>query len=260
MLINKIDYTFERFSSGELKLKTNTLMELVANNEVTIIYNGEITLFELLIVIDFYNQNKCKVNLILSYLPYQRMDKNNGIEVCTIQNVANIFNNLNLNNLYICEPHCSLQYFNNAKAIQLVSQIYNIAKSEIALNDQDKLVFTDKGSYDKYSNLGGNAIFFEKHRSISTGLIDTHRIIGSIDGAKKFVIIDDIISTGDTIISCINSLPKDAQIYIICGHFEQNKYNLRLLDIPQVQLIYSSNSLTKENLPKLKLFNIEDLI
>lgn len=260
MIINKIDYTFERFSSGELKLKTNNLKNLAVDNEVTILYNGEISIFELFIVVDFYKQNDCKVNLILSYLPYQRMDKNNGIEVCTIQNVAHLFNKLNLDSLSICEPHSSLQYFNNAKAIQLVSKIYNLSKSEIGLTGTDKLVFTDKGSYDKFSQLGENAIYFEKHRSINTGLIDTHRIIGNIDGANKFVIIDDIISTGDTIISCISYLPKDAEIYIICGHFEQNKYNLRLLDIPQVKKIYSSNSITKEALPKLKLFNIEDLI
>ena len=44
MIINKIDYTFERFSSGELKLKTNNLRNLAVNNEVTILYNGEILL------------------------------------------------------------------------------------------------------------------------------------------------------------------------------------------------------------------------
>ena len=260
MLINNINYNISRFSSGEMKLHIEDLLNLVQNNEVNILYNGEISMFELMIIIEFYQSNDVLINLTLCYLPYQRMDKNNGKEVCTIKLVANIINKLRLNKLFICEPHCNIDYFNNAKIIPLVEKIYNKAISIITPSINDKIVFTDAGSHQKYGHLSTNSIYFRKHRSLETGLIDKHEIVGDISNARKFVIIDDIISSGDTIISCIDMLPADSEIYIICGHFEDNKYNLRLLDLPQVKGIFSSNSLLKKELPKLKLYDISELI
>ena len=42
MWINNKDFKINRYSSQEMKLKKQELLELVENNSVNIIYNGEI--------------------------------------------------------------------------------------------------------------------------------------------------------------------------------------------------------------------------
>ena len=261
MWINNKEFEIKRFSSGEMKLKEAELLSLSEENQVEIVFNNEISLFELQILINYFNLKDIKVNLVLGYLPYQRMDKNNGIEVTTIDMVAEIFNNLHLQNLYVCEPHCNLTRFRNAKKINLVEKIFDRIKNIIHYNpESDYLVFTDKGSVEKYGKLSQNSIYFEKIRAKDTGLISSHRIIGDVNSLKKAIIVDDIISSGDTIVSCLELLPQDIDIYIISGHFEDNIYNQRIFEDKRVKTIFSSNSLTKIERPKLKLFDIKDLI
>ena len=128
MIINNINIKVKRFSSKEMKLIINDYLKLVENNEVTILYKNEESIFELFLICKLYESFNVKVNLILTYLPYQRMDHNNGIEAPTLQYVASIFNSLNLNSLKICEPHCNLTYFNRTEKINIVEKIYNKIK------------------------------------------------------------------------------------------------------------------------------------
>ena len=259
MIINNINIKVKRFSSKEMKLIINDYLKLVKNNEVTIIYKNKESIFELFLICNLYKNNNIKVNLILTYLPYQRMDHNNGIEAPILQYVASLFNSLNLNSLKVCEPHCELTYFKKAEKINIVEKIYNKAKNLINFNEEtDYLIFTDKGAKSRYSNLGKNHIYFEKCRDINTGLICKHKMIGELKKGSKAILIDDIISSGDTICSCLNYINCD--LYIICGHIENNKYNERLINNKNIKRIYSTNSLRKRQKGNLKLFKVEDLI
>ena len=64
----------------------------------------------------------------------------------------------------------------------------------------------------------------------------------------------------ETIQNIVDNISKDIEIYIVCGHFENNKYNLRLTQNPQIKAIYTSNSLNKKQFGNLKVFDIKDLI
>lgn len=259
MIINNEYIKVKRFSSKEMKLVLNDYLRLVENNQVTIIYKNEESIFELFLICKLYEDANVKVNLILTYLPYQRMDHNNGVEAPTLQYVASLFNCLNLNSLKVCEPHCSLTYFNNAEQIDVVEKIYQKIKSEINFDeDKDCLIFTDKGSKNKYSKLAKNYVYFEKSRDINTGLICSHKMIGEINENAKAILIDDIISSGDTICSCLDNIKND--LYIICGHIENNKYNERLIYNKKIKTIYSTNSLRKRQKGNLRLFNIEEFV
>lgn len=261
MLINDIDFIVPRFSSGEMKLKTDELKKLIKNNSVKIVYNGDISIFELFILIKYYKSIDTQVTLYLGYLPYQRMDKHNDIEVCTLELVAQIMNSLDIDQVFVCEPHCNLQPINNAKPICLVYKLLDIMKKDLNLDGTETLIFPDKGSADRYSKVKSkNTVYFEKKRSLDTGLIVSHQMIGNLGNSKRVIMVDDIISTGDTFVNIIDNIPKDKDIYVVCGHFEQNKYNLRLTSNPQIKAIYTSNSLTKEPYANLKIFDIKDLI
>ena len=264
MFINNKKFMPQRYSSGELKLIKSHLLNYVNFNKVDILYNNDtLSLFELQLLINYYIDNNILVNLTISYLPYQRMNHSDLIGVETIKYVANIFNNLKLNSLVICEPHCELTYFNNSKKISLVEKIYEKVKNKIDFDEEkDVFVFTDKGSLEKYKHLGKNFVYGKKQRDKITGLVTSYELIGEINNKQKVIIIDDIVSSGDTIIECLNKIKNytNQKVYIICGHFENNPYNKRLFEINKLEKIFSSNSLRKKGNKILKLLDIKELI
>jgi len=264
MIINGKKFSIIRYSSGELKLKHEMLKSYVKNNVANILYDGEgLSLFELFVICKYYIDEGVETNLTLAYLPYQRMDHNNGIEVETSKIVASLLNDLKLDSLKICEPHCDLSYFNNAQKVNLVEVIYKKVINKIGFDEnKDVVVFTDKGSYQKFNSLGKNRLFASKERDIKTGLISSYSLSGEIKAEQKIIIIDDIISSGDTIIETLKEIKKrtETKVDIVCGHFENNVNNTRLFELKQVDHIYSSNSLVKSGNDKLILFNVEDLV
>ena len=263
MYINKQPFNVKRYSSGELKLLKEDLDKYIYYQSVEILYNGKISFFELLLILDYYISNKVKVNLILAYLPYQRMDHKNTHEVATMQNVANILNGLKLNSLTICEPHSSVQDFNNVKTFSYVEWLKDRVLEKIGISEDDNIIFTDKGGQSRYSQLFKDSVYFNKQRDKQTGLICSHQIVGDIKQGKKALIIDDIISTGDTLVGVVEKLTElnITEIYILSGHIENNKYNKRLIENKNVKGIFSTNSLKKKsNNKKLKLYNVKEII
>lgn len=264
MLINGKKVKFSRYSSGELKLKHDRLKGLIQNNTISILYNNdELNLFELILLIKYYKNLGINIYLTLSYLPYQRMDHVSEIEVTTLNLVADLINSLELNKLVICEPHASIECFNNATQISFVELILKKLEEQKQFNKEtDVLFFTDKGSFKRYQHLGEHFIVGEKVRDKQTGLIASYELKGDLKTDGRIFIIDDIISTGDTMICALEELQKQTKkpITIVTGHFEKNKYNKRLLNLEYVEKIYSTNSLTKRQSKKLKLFNVEELL
>lgn len=258
MIINNKSIKIRRFSSGEMRLMQNDLLPLAKQNEVTILYKQQESLFELFLICKFFQDNNIKVNLILAYLPYQRMDHINNFEAPTLRYVIDLFNSLNINKLYICEPHSDTSQFKNVKNISLVEKILDrVYKQESFDIEKDYFVFTDKGSVYRYSHLAKNYVYFKKTRN-TAGYIETHEMVGQIPKNSKVIIIDDIISSGDTINSCLNLITQ--QVIIVSGHYEKNKYNKQLLNNDKVYKIFSSDSLSKKQSKKLVLYKVEDLI
>lgn len=263
MYINDQKVTIKRYSSGELKFIKSDLNKYIINNKVRILYENELSFFELVLILKYYKNNNVIVDLILSYLPYQRMDHECIDELDTVNYVFDILNNLNLNSIAVCEPHCDVSKLNNCRVIGLVKNIKEKVFKEINFDEEnDFVVLTDKGGVERYGKACKNIVYFKKVRDKATGLIISHELVGKIDKSKKFVIIDDIISTGDTIVNIINKLISLGvkEIYIISGHIENNKYNERIYGFSCVKGVYSSNSLLKEETEKMKLYDVYDIV
>lgn len=263
MIINGKKVKIKRYSSGELKFIKSHLDSYIINNSVKIIYENKYSFFELLLILKYYLMKKVSIDLVLTYLPYQRMDHKNRDELDTVNYVANIFNELNLNSISICEPHCDISMFNNVKKISLIELIKEKSFKEINFNnDIDTVVLTDKGGLKRYDFLSDDSVYFSKVRDEETGLITNHKLVGTINKKGKIVIVDDIISTGDTIVNVLDELQKlnIKEIYIIAGHIENNKYNKRIFNYPNVIKVFTSNSLKKKKMKKLKLYDVKQLI
>ena len=263
MYINGQKLNLKRFSSGELKILKSELEKYVKNNHVQILYAGEESFLELLIILRYYIKISTKIDLVLSYLPYQRMDHEGRDELDTVNYVAYILNDLKLNSITICEPHCSTNMFKNSKEFSYINYIKQKVFEEINFDENhDTIVLTDKGGLKRYGHLTKNVVYFNKARDLQTGLIVKHEIVGKIGQNSKCIIVDDIISTGDTILNVVKYLKAQGikDIYIMCGHYEKNKYNKRLINCDDIKKIYSTNSLSKRSNKKLKLFDVKELL
>lgn len=263
MLINGQKLDVRRYSSGELKFVRSELDKYIDNNRVKVVYENEYSVFELILVLKYYLNKDVLVDLVLGYLPYQRMDHMGRDELDTVSYVANIFNNLNLNSIVICEPHCDVGVFSNCSKVSLVEKMKDRVFEEINFNQtNDIVVLADKGGLKRYANIARNIVYFEKKRDENTGLIIEYNIVGSLNKDCKAVIVDDIVSTGDTIVNIIEKLIEDGikEIYLLVGHYEVNKYNERIFEFEEIKKVFSSNSLTKNSRDKLKLYNISELI
>lgn len=263
MLINKKEFIPKRFSSGELKLYNTQLNDYIINNKVEILFENDLSLFELFLIIEYYIKNNVKIDLILSYLPYQRMEHKGRDELDTLSYVAKLFNSFKLDSITLCEPHCEIKEFKNSKKLSFVDLIKNTVFKQINFDlTSDYIVLTDKGGFKRYKNTGKNTVYFNKERDIHTGLIVKQKIIGKVDINKKILIVDDIISTGDTIVNIIEYLTTQGanEIYVLSGHIENNKYNKRIEEFSCVKKIFSTNSLKKRGNKKIKLYDIREII
>lgn len=263
MLINKRTFLPKRYSSGEMKLVKQELDSFVVNNKIEVVFENKQSFFELLLILDYYINNNVLVDLILTYLPYQRMDKYSSSVVRTLTGVETILNNLKLNSITICEPHTDISNINGATAFSFVGALKDRVFSHIAFNEHaDTIIFPDKGSAIKYKHLSQKHVYFNKVRDKETGLIVKHEIVGELINCNKVIIIDDIISTGDTIINIIDMLTLKGitNIYVLSGHFEVNKYNKRVYNHPSVAHVFATNSLQKRQNKKLTLYNVKDVI
>lgn len=263
MVINGKKLEIRRYSSGELKFIRSELDECVENDRVKIIYENEYSFFELILILKYYLNKGVLIDLVLSYLPYQRMDHKDKDELDTVNYVAQLFNDMKLNSITICEPHCDVDMFNNCAKISLVYRIKDLVFDKIGFKqDTDVVVLADKGGVRRYGGIAKNIVYFEKKRDETTGLIIEHNIVGELDKCKKVVIVDDIVSTGDTIVNIIEKLIEEGikEIYLLVGHYEVNKYNERIFGFKEMKKVFSSNSLTKNSKRKLKLYDVCELI
>ncbi|MBQ8451711.1 MAG: hypothetical protein IJ538_02920 [Clostridia bacterium] len=262
MLINNKEFIPFRFNSGEMRIMHSKLDKFIKNNEVSICFNNDMSIFDLFLIVEYYRDRGVEVNLTITYLPYQRMDHPDKDEIETLKLVAKLFNNLKLKSLKICEPHSSIAYFNNATKISFVELIFKSVCEKINFDvEKDVIVFTDKGSTQRYFNLAKNCVYGEKRRDEKTGLVKKLKLVGKIKPGQKIMIIDDIISSGDTILSTLDQieLQTKEKVYILTGHFEKNRRNGRLIKDPRVKKIFSTNSLTKKRKTKLFLYDAEKL-
>lgn len=263
MLINKMVFNPKRYSSGELKLVKSELNKYIKDGKVEILYENDLSFFELLIILKYYKKQNTKIDLILSYLPYQRMEHSGRDELDTMHFVANIINDLKLESVVVCEPHCEIDCIDNSTSFSYLKKLKDIVIKEIGFDEEtDNVVFTDNGGFKRYSKLFNGSIYFNKQRDLVSGLITKQEIVGKIKPDKKVLIVDDIISTGDTIVNIVEYLKMQnvKQIYILCGHIENNKHNQRLQNYDIVKMMYSTNSLKKKEDKKIKLFNIREII
>ena len=222
---------FKKFPDGEHYIKIEGDLK---NQDVIIIqttsYPQNDNLFDLFLIIESLIQlDPRSISVIIPYLAYSRQDKRflegeslsskliSQIIENISENKAKFFITFDIHSGNIKNFFKKFQFI-NVSAIPLIA---NYLKKYDLMNPV--VIAPDKGALDKAKELGDllNTSFthLEKKRSKTTGEIETTVKDLSVEG-KDVVFIDDIISTGGTMIKGINmAISQGARdVYVACTH------------------------------------------
>ena len=221
-------------------------------------YNGDASIFELLLLDNAIRSYKENYNLYIGYMPYSRMDRteNEGTAFSLDLMTTLLTRNLQaISKVFILDPHSEITLkqlnqkskqnldYNFAKEFEYLdhwsdetTQIYSFAKDVI---DYTKLniknawfVFPDKGAAKRYNaNDYPNVIVCKKVRDFATGQIQDikahiEKQTNTPDKHAPLIIIDDLCSYGGTFIGAIKAIENDLGItsknnWLIVTHAEE---------------------------------------
>ena len=241
-------------------------------------YNGDASIFELLLLDNAIRSYKKNYNLYIGYMPYSRMDRteNEGTAFSLDIMTTLLTRNLQaISEVFILDPHSEVTLkqlnqkskqnldYNFAKEFEYLdhwsdetTQIYSFAKDVIdytKLNIENAwFVFPDKGAAKRYNaNDYLNVIVCEKVRDFATGQIQDikahiEKQTSTPDEHAPIIIIDDLCSYGGTFVGAIKAIENDLGItskdnWLIVTHAEEA---MTQGDIPKTfQKIFTTDSI-----------------
>ena len=235
---------------------------------------------ELFFILDSLKRSGARsLTLVIPYLGYQRQDHvfRSG-EAVSLEVIINIIESLGVSKVISFDLH-------SVKIPQLFSvQIKHLSALPLFAEKIKKLSGTlgTRGTFNdlvlvtpdmggiarikKLSKLLGNAPFVtvEKNRDLVTGDIDSMKFSGKV--GKIAVIVDDVISTGKTIVSAGNLLSENGaeKIYVMATHgiFAGNaSYDLQEIESIKKVIVTDTIDIPDERkFEKLEIISVADLI
>jgi len=214
-----------------------------------------------------------KVIGIVPYLSYMRADHvfRTG-EASPLEIVIKLIEAAGLNEIIIVDPH-SIKIpemfkigVKSLSALSLFAQKIN----EIEPNKENiTIVAPDMGGLRRIGQidqlLGGsiNKVTINKDRDYNSGAVKVAEYKGEIRG--RCFIVDDIISTGKTILQAVEVLTDNGaeEVYVLATHPVFSKGSNKLLSDSKVKKIYVTNSIPvsdSESYEKLGILSISGLI
>lgn len=108
-------------------------------------------------------------------------------------------------------------------------------------------------------------VAIEKNRDLQTGAVEATIIHGQLEGKKQAIIIDDMISSGKTIVTAANLLLKKGveQVFVFATHPVFSNDASSILQNAPVEKVYVTDTVfvPKEKLfPKLEILSVAPLI
>lgn len=216
------------FADGESKIK----IESVENKQCIIIQSLyppiDRHILQLLMMIQKCRKDKAlKTIVVIPYMAYARQDKAflEG-EVISISILAEIIEYFGVSRVITIDIHSesSLSYFGNIiKNISAIPILAEYALQNIFLNNVI-IISPDFGGLKRAQKFGEiiqrEVTFLEKTRDRLTGMVSIEDVLDFKVKDKDVILVDDMISTGNSIIKACEVLRKNKaqRIYVICSH------------------------------------------
>lgn len=280
-----------KLNSHEIKFKTFPNGESFADIEKTVVeptkhsntiffrFETDKDIFNLMCVKDFVDENwfNMPCHLIMPYIPYSRMDRQEENRLFTLKTFARLINSMNFASVIVWEPHSEV-------APALIDRIHIINKTaqlalfamgnEIgfiwgglretlpALNSTNDIFpkGEEKGIYFIYPDAGAEKRYTKqlkypkvltcsKNRDFDTGNIQSITLNGAANAqdCRVAIIVDDISSRGGTFVGCASELHKhlpNLERVILCvAHCENAIYDGDVLAGKDIDKVYTTDSI-----------------
>ncbi len=255
-----IGYTIKQFSDGELYIKLN---DNVQGETVWVLAGTQApaeNMLELLFLLDALTHAGAQtINLFCVYFAYARQTQADSNEARSAQVICNVLKQFKINQTYILHAHA-------VDALHQLLDFTNIIDFEFfhaAAQEVDIIAAPDQGAADCARGLGKKCnkevIVLEKKRP-EHEMVVIESVSGSVAG-KKILIVDDMISTGRTLLHAAQAL-KDAgamQISAAATHglCDMQTYHELMRFFENVSV---TNSIARKNIPGIKIWDIRSFI
>ena len=214
------------FPDGESKV---TLQKIPKKSVILVVQSTyppvDTNLLQTLSIISQVRKISSRTFAIIPYMGYARQDKQflSG-EVITMSVVAKMLQSAGAKKVIVVDIHSNtaLNHFNIPT--ENVSAVPELAKYFKKLNLKNPLVVSpDMGGYSRSkkfaSLLKTDFIVLKKHRDRKTGRVSIQTAKVDVQG-KDLILVDDIISTGGSIIKAAQFLKKQKckRVFVACTH------------------------------------------
>jgi len=216
------------FSDGESKLRFPSV-----NNKHCIIVQSlypppDRHIIQLLMIIHKCKKdNASKLTVIIPYMAYARQDKAflEG-EIISVGVLAQLIENFGVNEVITVDIHneVSLSYFSiNTKNVTAIPILAEYIKNKVTL-DKSFIISPDTGGItraNKFAKLLNLPILcLKKKRDRETGCVSIDENIGIKVAGMNAILVDDMISTGESIVKACEVLKKQkiGNITVSCTH------------------------------------------
>lgn len=265
---------FSRFPNNETKV--GKILNSMIKNKAFFKYEDDQDLFNLMLLKKYLDANDNRFSrseLIISYMPYSRMDRSEDDSPFTLKYVADFINDLKFDKVTVVEPHSDVTpaLLNNVKVKFVTPDLIDSVKKDVGFDDEnDCLMFPDAGATKRYSvGEGVNVVYGNKKRDFKTGEITHFELYGDVNAAgKKVIIVDDMSSFGGTFVKAAKALREQGftEIYLLVAHAENSIFAGSLFD--NIDKIFTTDSLLTEQdhwqnkkfKSQLKIFSLEELL
>lgn len=183
------------------------------------------SLIVLLLILETLKSINSKVSVVIPYLPYARQDKTklNG-EINSAHSLCNILYNGGVKTLYTFDCHFlnseGKHKLNNLDIINFSLAKSLVEKAKEYFKEPFEVVAPDKGAEYLVKDFGGKT--FTKIRKDYEKDKVAYRDIESLSfdfeiKDKNFLVLDDMISTGNTMIKALETLKNNGAKKLACG-------------------------------------------
>lgn len=252
--VNNQAFGNEAFYNGEAIYKKVNLEDEV--NTIEMVFQSNKDLGDMQIAATYIKTEKpkAKLELIMRYIPYSRMDREINEQLFSLDIFAKVINSMEFDKVYALDPHSGVSA-GLIKNLELID-INTYVNKAIEEFKPDMLFFPDKGAMAKYPSIidvcnGEESIpyfYGNKVRDLNDkGRIIKYDIVtdGKDVRGKRVLIIDDICCRGGTFVWAAKEMVKlgVAHIGLYVSHCENSIFEGDIFKTEYIEQVYTSGSL-----------------
>lgn len=261
------------FPDGEKRIR---ILDKVLDEDVIVVQSTsgptDENYMQLFFIADALKKGGAKsITAVIPYFGYQRQDHMFRIgEAVSVKVIAEILEKLRIDKLIAVDLHSIKieEAFNISVAhLSALSIFARFIKEHFGENSVT-LVSPDMGGVRRIKILSKmldemSYAVIEKNRDLTTGVVSAKKITGKI--GKKAIIVDDMISSGGTIVMAADLLRKNGaeKIVVFATHPVFSDQAPKILQESRVEQVYVTDTIfvpVEKRFPKLEILSVAEMI